>query len=83
LRFSKRNYNTKRNILIIYNQNKTNIDETLTELGKQQKNIKFTIKRNQHNSIDFLEVTIHHKKTKLEFTVYKKHTQVDILIATH
>jgi hypothetical protein len=37
------------NSLIIYNQNKTDIDETLTEFNKQNTSIKFTIKK-EHNS---------------------------------
>jgi hypothetical protein len=41
-------------ILIIYNQNKTNIDETLVEFNKQRTNIKFTTEKEQHNSINFL-----------------------------
>jgi hypothetical protein len=32
-------------ILLIYNQNKTNIEEILTEFNKQQPTIKFTIKK--------------------------------------
>jgi hypothetical protein len=48
-------------ILIIYNQNKTNIDETLTEFNKQTTSIKFTIEK-EHNSNNFLELTIHQKE---------------------
>jgi hypothetical protein len=41
-------------IFIIYNQNKTHIDETLAEFNKQTANIKFTIEKEQHSSIKFL-----------------------------
>jgi hypothetical protein len=40
-------------ILIIYNQNKTNTCETLIEFNKQGTNIKFTTENEQHNSINF------------------------------
>jgi hypothetical protein len=41
-------------IFIIYKQNKTNIHGTLPEFNKQPTNIKFTIAKEQHDSIDFL-----------------------------
>jgi hypothetical protein len=43
-------------ILIIYNQNKRNIDETSAEFSKQRTNIRFTTEKEQHNSINFLIV---------------------------
>jgi hypothetical protein len=67
-------------IFIIYNQKKTNIDETLTKFNKQQTNIKFTIEKEEGNSINFLDLTIHHKKTKLEFAKYRNHTQTTIIV---
>jgi hypothetical protein len=42
-------------ILILYII--TNIDETLTEFSKQTTSIKFTIEKEQHNSINFLDLT--------------------------
>jgi hypothetical protein len=68
------------NILIIYNQNKTNIEEPLTEFNKQTASIKFTIKIGQKNSINFLDLAIHLKRTKLEFRIYRKPTQTDTII---
>jgi hydroxymethylpyrimidine pyrophosphatase-like HAD family hydrolase len=46
-------------ILIMYNKNKTNRDETLTEFNKQTTSIKFTIEKEQHNSLNFPDLTIH------------------------
>jgi hypothetical protein len=40
-------------IFTIYDQMKTNIDETLTELTTQQTNIIFTTEKEQRNSINF------------------------------
>jgi hypothetical protein len=63
-------------IRIIYNKNKTNIAETLTEFIKQKKNnIKFTIEKEQHNPINILDLTIHQKSTKPEFAMYREPTQ--------
>jgi hypothetical protein len=67
-------------ILVIYDHRKTNIDNTLIEFNKQQTNINFTIEKEEHNCINFLDLTIHRKKTKLEFSIYRKHTQTDIII---
>jgi hypothetical protein len=67
-------------MLIIINQNKTNIEETLTEFKKQTISIKFTIEKEQQNSINFLDLSIHRKRTKLEFGIYRKPTQTDTII---
>lgn len=75
------------NILIMYNQKKINTDETMAEFIKQRTDIKFTIKKEQHNSISFLYLTVYRKRTKLLFTIYRKCTQSHIIIsndyATH
>jgi hypothetical protein len=67
-------------VLIIYYQNKTNIHEVLAEFNKQATSIKFTVEEEHHNSINFLELTIHRKRTKLEFGIYRKPTQTDTII---
>jgi hypothetical protein len=66
-------------ILVIYNQNKTNIHEILAEFNKQAISIKFTVEEH-HNSINSLDLTIHRKRTKLEFGIYRKPTQTDTII---
>jgi hypothetical protein len=68
-------YRCADDFLIIYDQKKTNIDKTLIELNKQLINIKFTIEKEINNSNNFLDITIHRKKTELEFAIYRKHTQ--------
>jgi hypothetical protein len=54
-------------ILIIYDQSKTNIDYTLQEFNKLQSTINFTIEKNQHESINFFDLTIHRKGKNLQF----------------
>jgi hypothetical protein len=44
-------------VLFIYGQRKTNIDETLVEFNEHT--IKFTIEKELHNSINFLHLSIH------------------------
>jgi hypothetical protein len=67
-------------ILIIYDQIIANTEETVREFNEQQKNIKFTIEKEQHNTINFLDITIHRGKEKLEFAIYRKQTQTNIII---
>jgi hypothetical protein len=56
---------------------KGNRDKILIEFNKQQINIKCTIEKEINNSINFLELTIHRRKTKLEFAIYRKRTHRD------
>jgi hypothetical protein len=42
--------------------------------------MKFIIEEEQHNSINFLVLTRHHKRTKLELAIYRKPAQTDIII---
>jgi hypothetical protein len=54
---------------------KTNIDHALNEFKKLQSTMKFSIEKEQHESINFLDLTIH-----LQFSIYGKPTQTDIII---
>jgi hypothetical protein len=42
--------------------------------------MKFTIEKNLHEEIKYLELTINRKDTKLGFSIYRKPTQTDIVI---
>jgi hypothetical protein len=55
-------------ILIIYDQSKTNIDHTLNEFDKLQQTINFTIE--EHESINYLDLEIHQNDKNLQFSVY-------------
>jgi hypothetical protein len=57
-------------ILLFYGQRKTNIDKTLAEFNEQQPTKTFTIERELHNSINFLELPIYRRKKeiKLQYT---------------
>jgi hypothetical protein len=65
---------------MIYGQNKTNIDHTPNEFNKLQSTKKFTIEKEQHESINFLDLTIHRKDKNLQFSKYRKPTNTDIII---
>jgi hypothetical protein len=59
---------------MIYDQNKTNIEHTLIEFNKLQPSIKFTIEKELHESISFLDLTKHRKDKSLKFSIYRKPT---------
>jgi hypothetical protein len=67
-------------IHMIYNQNKTNIEHTLNKFNKLQPSIKFTMEKNVHKSIKFLNLTIHRKDSNLKFSIYREPTQTDIIM---
>jgi hypothetical protein len=46
-------------ILIIYDEKKTNIIHTLNEFNKLQPTINFTLEKEQQESINFLDITTH------------------------
>jgi hypothetical protein len=66
--------------LIIYDQNKANIDHTIKEFNKLQSTINFTIEKEEHESINFLDLVIHRNDKNLEFEISRKPTQTDIII---
>jgi hypothetical protein len=67
-------------IFIIFDQNKTNIHHTLNEFNKLQQTKKFTIQKEQQESIHFLDIRIHRKDKDLQYLIYRKPTQTDIII---
>ncbi|PNF33207.1 hypothetical protein B7P43_G11691 [Cryptotermes secundus] len=66
-------------ILIIYDPNKTNIIHTLNEFNKAQPTINFTMEKEEHQSISFLDLVIHRNDRTLECAIYRKPTQTDII----
>jgi hypothetical protein len=67
-------------ILIIYDQNKTNIEHTLNEFNKLQQTINFTREKEQQESINFLDLGIYRNDRDLQISIYRKHTQTNIII---
>jgi hypothetical protein len=49
-------------ILIIYDQRETNIEQTLEEFNNMQPTITFTNEKEQKEKINYLDITIHRKK---------------------
>jgi hypothetical protein len=68
-------------VLIIYDQNKTNIEQILNKFNNMQPSINFAIEKEQHEKINYLDIIVHRKVKRLEFSIYRKPTQTDIIIS--
>jgi hypothetical protein len=67
-------------ILIIYNEQHTNIHDTLEEFNNIHPNIKFTMEQESLNRINYLDLTITKEHNKLTFNIYQKPTTTDSII---
>jgi hypothetical protein len=63
-------------ILIIYNMHTTNIVNTLMEFNAIHEKIKFTIKKETHNKLNYPE----NKHNQLTFGIHRKPTTTDLII---
>jgi hypothetical protein len=50
------------NILLLYDQRKTDIGKTLAEFNEQQPTITITVEKESHNSFNFLSISMHHSE---------------------
>jgi hypothetical protein len=67
-------------ILIIYDINNIHIDTMINEFNTKHPMINFTIENEENNKLNFLDLTIHRKHNKLDYTVCRKSTVTHILI---
>jgi hypothetical protein len=67
-------------ILIIYDNKNTNIDQTLNDFNNLQPTLKFSIENKKHKILNFLDLTIHRKKKHLQYSIYREPTYTDIII---
>ena len=66
-------------ILIVYNDKDTNIQNVLEQFNNISPTLNFTIEQEVNNSIHFIDLTIY-KNKKFSFSVYRKPTATDIII---
>ena len=67
-------------IFIIYDETKTNPQTINAQINKIQNNMKFTPTHEEHNSINYLDLTIRRHHNKLDIDIYRKHTATDTTI---
>ena len=67
-------------ILIIYNQDLTDIDQVLDEFNYTLPTLKLTMEYECNNAINFLDISIHKGTDKFNFNIYRKPTTTDTII---
>jgi hypothetical protein len=67
-------------ILLIYNDNITNIQDTLKDFNKAHPNIQFTIEEQTDRKLNYLDITITNADNTFTFDIYRKPTSTDLII---
>jgi len=70
----------KKDILIVYNENRTNIDDLLDCFNKLASKLEFTLERETDLKITFLDITIYREPNSLSVDIYRKPTYRDVII---
>jgi hypothetical protein len=67
-------------ILIVYNENHTNMDDTLQEFNSIHLNIHYTIDKETNHKRNYLDITINNTHNTLTFNIYRKPTTTDLIV---
>jgi len=67
-------------ILLMYKQDQTNIQEVLDNFNNLTPNIKFTVEEEKDNKINFLDITVAKDYDNLTFGIYRKPTATGVII---
>jgi hypothetical protein len=66
--------------LIVYNELHKNIENALLDFNIVHPKIKFTMEKETHDSINYLDMTITKEYNKLTFNIYRNRTTIDSII---
>ena len=67
-------------LLIIYNERKTDIEELLYRFNDITPKLNFTIEKETGGNINFLDLTIHRNIDSFSIDIYRKPTYTDTII---
>ena len=67
-------------ILVMYKEDQTNIQEKLDNFNNLMPIIKFTVEKENGNKINFLDVTIAKEQDDISFDTYRKPTTTDVIL---
>jgi hypothetical protein len=67
-------------ILIIYNGDHTNIEDTLNEFNSIHPNIQYTMERQTNNILNYLDITIENSNNAFTFSIDRKPITTDLII---
>jgi len=68
------------NILIIFNQNKTNEKTIINHINNIDKNLEFKLSEEENNSKSYLDLSIQRNIDSINLSIYRKPTHADITI---
>jgi hypothetical protein len=67
-------------ILLRYNEDFTNTDDTLNEFNSIHPNIQYTIEKQINNKLNYLDITIENSHNTPTFSTHRKPTTTDLII---
>jgi hypothetical protein len=67
-------------VLIIYKEDQTNINEVLNQFNNITPGLKFTLEHEQNNKINFLHLTISRDIKTFSVNIYRKPATTDVII---
>jgi hypothetical protein len=67
-------------ILIVYKEDHTNIEDTLNEFNSIHPNIQYTMERQINNKQNYLDISIENTHNTFTFSIYRKSTTSDLII---
>jgi hypothetical protein len=73
-------YRYVNDILIIYNEDNTNIDNTLNEFNSIHPNIQYMIEKQNNNTLNYLDISIENINSNFIFGIHRKPTTTDLII---
>ena len=71
---------SKTNILIIYDQNRTDEDTIYNMINNTEEHLQFKIPREENNNINYLDLSINRNTSSMDLFIYRKPTHTDITI---
>jgi hypothetical protein len=67
-------------LLIVYNENKTDIEDLLHRFNNIAPKLNFTMEKETKGDINFLDITIHRGKDNFSIDIFRKPTYTDVII---
>jgi hypothetical protein len=67
-------------ILTIYNEDYTNIEDTLTEFNSIHPSIQYTIEKQIDNKLNYLDISTENTHNTFTFKIYRKPTTTDLIL---
>jgi len=67
-------------IIIIYDQSKTQDEIILHKINKIEKNLQFKMSTEESNTINYLDINIHRNNNNMDIAIYRKTTCTDTTV---